>query len=110
MSASPEFIEYIRELFIPLGKLKDATFFGGFSFKSGSKQFVMIMGNTLYFCVNDTSRKQYETLGMEPFSYKTKKGIVNVRKYFSAPEDLFEDQDKLIIWAKKAIAAAHSYK
>jgi DNA transformation protein len=110
MSASPEFIEYVRELFIPLGRLNDGKFFGGFAFKSGPKQFAMIMGNTLYFCVNDKTREKYETLGMEPFSYSTKKGRVNVRKYFSAPEDLFENQEKLIEWAKEAIESACSFK
>ncbi len=60
MSASPEFIEYVKELFEPLGKLKEGMFFGGFAFKSGNKQFAMIMGNTLYFCVNDITRKKYD--------------------------------------------------
>lgn len=43
---------------------------------------------------------------MEPFSYATKKGRVAVKKYFSAPEDLFEDQEKFILWANEAIQAA----
>ena len=73
MSASSEFVEYVRDQFSPLGHLEDGHFFGGFAFKSGSKQFAMIMGNTLYFCVNDESRVKYERLGMEPFSYAAKK-------------------------------------
>ena len=92
MSASPEFTEYVKELFIPLGSLENGSFFGGFAFKSGSKQFAMIMGNTLYFCVNDKTRPKYEAKGMVPFSYSTKKGIVNVKKYYSTPEELFDDQ------------------
>ncbi len=110
MSASPEFIEYVKELFLPLGKLKDGKFFGGFAFKSGSKQFAMIMGNTLYFCVNDKTREKYIKYEMEPFSYSTKKGIVKVKKYYSAPEGLFEDQEKFIEWAKEAIDSAYSAK
>jgi len=74
MSVSSEFIEYVRELLIPLEELDDGKFFGGFAFKSGSKQFAMIIGNTLYFCVNKETRAKYETAGMEPFSYLTKKG------------------------------------
>jgi len=108
MSASPEFVEYIRELFAPLGDLKEGDFFGGFAFKSGSKQFAMIMGNTLYFCVNDKTRPKYEALGMEPFSYSTKKRKVNVKKYYSTPEDLFEDNEKLVKWANEAIESAYN--
>ncbi|VAW92225.1 hypothetical protein MNBD_GAMMA23-264 [hydrothermal vent metagenome] len=96
MSASPEFIDYVKELFIPLGNITDGKFFGGFAFKSGSKQFAMIMGNTLYFCVNNQTRPKYESIGMEPFSYSTKKGVVKVKKYFSTPEHLFEDQEELV--------------
>ncbi|MFK5951162.1 MAG: TfoX/Sxy family protein [Methylococcales bacterium] len=108
MSVSAEFIEYVKELFIPLGSLENGSFFGGFAFKSGTKQFAMIMGNTLYFCVNDKTRLKYEAKGMEPFSYSTKKGIVNVKKYYSAPEELFEDQEKLVEWAKEAIESAYN--
>lgn len=110
MSASPEFIEFVKELFEPLGDINEGKFFGGFAFKRGSKQFAMIMGNTLYFCVNDLTREKYITLGMEPFTYSTKKGKVYVRKYYSAPDDLFEEQNKLIHFANEAIEAAYSYK
>ncbi len=108
MSASPEFIDYVKELFIPLGDITDGKFFGGFAFKSGSKQFAMIMGNTLYFCVNNQTRPKYESIGMEPFSYSTKKGVVKVKKYFPAPEHLFEDQEELVEWANEAIKSAYS--
>lgn len=108
MSANPEFIEYVRELFLPLGTLDEGKFFGGYAFKSGSKQFAMIMKDTLYFCVNDKSRPKYEEIGMEPFSYLTKKGRVKVKKYYSAPAELFEDQEQLIEWANEAIDSAHS--
>lgn len=107
MSASPEFVEYVRELFAPLGTLEDGKFFGGFAFKSGTRQFAMIMGNTLYFCVNDKTRPKYESKGMEPFSYSTKRGLVKVKKYYSAPEELFEDQEKLVEWANEAIESAY---
>lgn len=108
MSANPEFVDFVRGLFLPLGEIDDGSFFGGFAFKRNAKQFAMIMGNTLYFCVNNNTRPKYEALGMEPFSYSTKKGRVNVKKYYSAPEDLFEDQEKLILWASEAIQAAHA--
>ncbi|RYG01644.1 MAG: TfoX family protein [Chitinophagaceae bacterium] len=104
-----EVIKYISDLFLPLPDISDGNFFGGFAFKSNGKQFAMIMGNTLYFCVDNTSRPNYENLGMVPFSYSTKKGTVKVRKYFSVPEDLFEDHEKLIVWANEAIRAAYSH-
>ena len=108
MSANPEFINFVREFLLPVGVIKDDSFFGGFAFKHNNKQFAMIMGNTLYFCVDSSTRAKYEALGMVPFSYSTKKGLVQVKKYYSVPEDLFEDQEQLIIWANESIQVAHA--
>lgn len=109
MSANPEFINYIKDLFEPLESIKHGSFFGGFAFKSGQKQFAMIMGNTLYFCVNSETRQKYQDIQMQPFSYKTKKGIVLVQKYYSAPEDLLDDPEEMILWAQEAIVSAYTY-
>ena len=110
MSANAELIRHVSELFLPLAAndISHESFFGGFAFKSNGKQFAMIMGDTLYFCVNENSRKKYEALGSKPFSYVTKKGRVNVRKYYSVPKNIFENQDFLILWANEAIKAAYS--
>lgn len=91
--ASPEFV---RELLSPLGSPDDGRFFGGHSYKLSGTQFAMIMGNTLYFCVNDRTRKEYETRGMQSFSYLTRKGRVFVRKYYAVPEDILEEQNEII--------------
>jgi DNA transformation protein len=107
MGASAEFIEYIRELLQPLGELSQGRFFGGFAFKQNGKQFAMIMGNTLYFCVNDYSRSKYEELGMEPFAYHSKKQRVVVKRYYTVPEEVCEDSNKLVDWAQEAILAAN---
>ncbi|SMC29835.1 DNA transformation protein [Andreprevotia lacus DSM 23236] len=106
MSASPEFVAYVREQLAALGPLADGKFFGGHAFKHGGTQFAMVMGNTLYFCVNDQTRSKYEQAGSEAFSYATKNGRVQVRKYFSAPAELFEDSAELLRWTNEAIAAA----
>ena len=104
--ASPEFIEFVRELLSPLGSLDDGRFFGGHSYKLSGTQFAMIMGNTLYFCVNDRTRKEYEARGMQSFPYLTKKGQVFLRKYYAVPEDILEEQDEIIRWRTEAIDAA----
>ena len=106
MSASTEFVSFVTELLAPLGQLSDGKFFGGHAIKHRGSQFAMIMGNTLYLRVSDASRPGYEGRGSKPFSYSTKKGVVQVRKYYSAPEDLFDDPPQLLAWARQAIDAA----
>lgn len=105
MSASASFVEHVRDLLSPIGALTDGSFFGGHAFKYRQVQFAMIMGSTLYFRVNERTRKAYELKGSKPFSYLTKKGVVQVRKYYAAPADLLESQEQLLTWARQAIDA-----
>ena len=70
----------------------------------------MIMGNSLYFAVDEDSRGKYEQAGMQPFSYMTKKGLVQVRKYFELPEDVLTDPEQLRLWAKESMQVASKIK
>ncbi|MES2949610.1 MAG: TfoX/Sxy family protein [Pseudomonadota bacterium] len=106
MSASPQFVQYVAELLEPMGPLKAGRFFGGVALKRDGVQFAMVMGNSLYFVVNDHTRPQYEQAGMEAFSYLTQRGRVSVRKYFATPPELLDDPDQLRLWAREAIEAA----
>jgi len=106
MSASAEFVAYVREMLAPLGDIRDGKFFGGHAMKHGAHQFAMVMGNTLYFRVDDGSRLAYEKRGSKPFSYSTKNGVVQVRKYYAVPAELLDDPAQLVAWARQAIMAA----
>ncbi len=107
---STEYKEYVLEFLEPLFPIRIGRFFGGVGISYGSVQFAMIMGNSLYFAVDDNSRKKYEQAGMQPFSYMTKKGQVQVRKYFELPEDVLTDHEQLQLWANEAIQVAHNTK
>jgi DNA transformation protein len=106
MSASAEFVSYVREQLVPLGHLSDGKFFGGRAIKHKGSQFAMVMGNTLYLRVSDATRPEYERRGSRPFSYSTKNGVVQVRKYYAAPEELLENPQQLLAWSRQAIIAA----
>ena len=56
--------------------------------------------------VNNKSRPKYAALGKQTFSYNTQKGRGNVKRYYEVPEDLFEDQDTLLAWARESIVIA----
>ncbi|WP_085902261.1 TfoX/Sxy family protein [Kiloniella majae] len=97
---------YILEQLEPLGALKIGRFFGGKSIKYQNKQFCMIMKNRLYFRVGPNNLAEYLVYGAEPFSYLTKNGRVQVKKYYEVPADVLDDVDELRSWAKRAIEAA----
>jgi DNA transformation protein len=66
----------------------------------------MIMENTVYLVVDDASRARYEKAGMRSFAYDTKKGRVQVRRFFELPESVLDDPDELRIWAEEALRIA----
>jgi DNA transformation protein len=107
MSASAEFVAWMREQFAPLGAaVTDAVFFGGRAFSYHGKQFAWVMGSTLYLRACDATRADFIAQGAEPFSYSTKKGRVEVRKFYTAPEFLLDDSEQLLAWSRRAITSA----
>lgn len=110
LTASSEYTEYVLELLEPIGPVRISRFFGGVGISHGLVQFAMIMGNSLYFVVNDNTRQKYEKVGMTSFSYTTKKGRVQVRKYFELPEEILTDTEQLRLWASESIQVAAKTK
>jgi DNA transformation protein len=110
MTASAEYTEYVLDFLEPLFPSTIVRFFGGAGVYFDTVQFAMIMDNTLYFAVDEGSRQKYEQAGMQPFSYMTKRGRVQVRKYFELPEDELNVQEQLKIWANESIQVAYNTK
>ena len=110
MSPSSEYTAYILDLLAPIGPFTTSHFFGGVGLSRNGVQFAMIMGNSLYFVVDDTTREQYTAAGMACFSYLTKKGRVQVRRYFELPEEVLTDPAELRQWANEAMRVAGKTK
>ena len=106
MTASAEYTEYVLELLEPVGPVAISRFFGGVGISHRLVQFAMIMGNSLYFVVDDSTRQKYEKAGMTSFSYATRKGRVQVRKYYELPEEILTDAEQLRLWANESIQVA----
>lgn len=70
----------------------------------------MMIGNNLYFVVDDTTRNKYLQAGMQAFSYLTKKGRVQVRRYYELPEEILTDAVQLRLWVLEAIDIASQTK
>lgn len=106
MTANAEFVAFISEQLAPMGPLAAGRFFGGHAFKSGEVQFAMIMGNTLYLRVDEKTRPAFEEKGAVPFSYGKSVRRVVVKSYYAAPEELLDEPDELVVWARRAFDAA----
>lgn len=66
--------------------------------------------SVLYFVVDQDTRSKYEQRGMQPFSYMTKKGRIQVQRYFELPEDILVDPEQLRLWTSEAMAIADKSK
>lgn len=108
MAQSDEYTTHLMDMLRPLGPVQTARFFGGLALKLHGRQFGMVMNRRLYFVVDDRTRPNFERAGSEPFSYATKKGRVDVRRYFEVPADVQEDRLELRAWASDALSAAGS--
>jgi DNA transformation protein len=109
-SGSSEYVEYIMEQLSAIAGLTSGRFFGGIGLSASSAQFAMVMGNSLYFAVDDATRPKYEQTGSNCFSYNTKNGRVQVKRYFLVPAAALEDRGALVALAEEAIQVAHRSK
>jgi len=102
-ASSQEFVIYVMEQLEPLSGVKTGRFFGGVGLKSSDRLFGMIMGNVLYFVVDETTRPAYQDMGSRCFSYSTKRGRVDVHRFYEVPADRLEDSEACVELAKQAI-------
>jgi DNA transformation protein and related proteins len=74
----------------------------------GETFFALIANDVLYLKVDDSTRKDFERAGGEPFRpYGDDRGTM---QYYSVPAEALEDADTLAVWGKKAIAVAAAAK
>lgn len=109
-ASSQSFIDHIIDSLTSINKITNGRFFGGTGLKADGVQFAMLMGDSLFFVVDDTTRPKYEAAGMECFWYNTKKKRVDVRKYYEVPGELLDDPETLTVWAKESIKIAKILK
>jgi|WetSurMetagenome_2_1015567.scaffolds.fasta_scaffold427197_1 DNA transformation protein len=110
MAVSSDFAEFVKDQLAPVSMLTSGRFFGGIGLSAGGVQFAMVMDHALYFVVSDTTRPKYEHMGSGCFSYATKKGRVDVKKYYEVPAEFLEDQDRLLDLANESIDVARKAK
>ena len=110
MAVTADFLEFVKDQLAPILEVTSGRFFGGAGLSADGVQFAMIMGNALYFVVSDATRAKYEAMGSACFSYTTKKGRVDVKKYFEVPAEFLEDPDRLLQLAHESIDAARRAK
>ncbi len=105
-----DYVESILDRLTALKVITSGKFFGGQGISSNSIQFAMIMGDVVFFVVDDSTREKYTERGSSCFWYTKKTGKVNVRKYYQVPAEILNDQTQLLRWARESIKIATKLK
>ena len=105
MSVSPSYRTFVLEQLGRCGlQARARSMFGGVGLYAEELFFALIADDALYFKVDDSNRRDFESRGLEPFRPYGEHG--EVMGYYRVAEDLLEDPEELRAWADKAVAVA----
>jgi DNA transformation protein len=107
MAVSESYRDFVLE---QLGRVTPVTgklMFGGVGLYANGLFFALIAEDRLYFKVDDTTRTDFERLGMEPFRPF---GEDSAMGYYEVPVDVVEDPAQLSPWMRQALNVAADAK
>jgi DNA transformation protein len=87
------------------GSVTAKAMFGGYGLYYQAQIFAIVVDETLYFKVDAQTQPDYEAEGSKPFIYESQGKYVSM-SYWQVPLDTLDDEDILVLWAKKAYQAA----
>lgn len=105
-----ELLEHLADLLSPLGRVHATRMFGGHSLRVGAVQFAFVRDGVVYLRADPALARDLEDRGGEAFSYDTRRRTVRVPSYWSVPDAELDDEDALVGWARRALAAARAAK
>ena len=109
MALNRDYAVMIEDMLKPLGAVSVRAMFGGGGVYLDGVMFALIADDVLFFKADEQGRKAFEEEGMAPFTYEGKGKAVTM-SYWQAPDRLFDDQDEMIEFARRAIDVARGGK
>ena len=103
--ADDSFKSFVLDQISGLPELRAKAMFGAHGLYSAEHFFGILDEGRVFFKVDDTTRADYESRGMSPFTYEVK-GRVMTMNYYELPPDVLEDRNEAIIWANRAVQVA----
>ena len=102
----PEVVDWLEEVFAPLGAIGSARLFGGWQLRADGRPFAVVLDGTLYFVADRTLAAELAAAGGRAFRYARRGGMVTIGRFLSAPEADMDDEAALVGWGLRALAAA----
>lgn len=106
MTFSPEYRDHVLDLLAPLGHIEAKRMFGGVGLFYRGLMFALIVGDELFFKVDETSRGAYEAAGSGPFTY-LRAGVERaIGSYWRVPDEVMDEGESFLAWGRRAADAA----
>lgn len=100
-----EYADYLHDLLQPLGRIRLRRMFGGYGIYADEVFFALVIAEQLYFKTDALTRPQFEAAGLEEWVYE-KDGKPVRMNYFRPPETIFDEEEALMLWGRRALDAA----
>lgn len=107
MAFSKGYRDFVVEQLERIVPVTAKSMFGGVGLYTEGLFFALIAEDRLYFKVDDSTRPDFERVGMEPFRPF---GEESAMGYYEVPADVLEDVDQLGPWMRKAMDVAAKAK
>jgi DNA transformation protein len=108
MRVSASFREFVLDQLAGLDGLRPRAMFGGVGLYADDVFFGIVAADELFFKVDDTNRREYETAGSLPFKPYADRAMT--MPYYRVPLVILEDAAMLGEWAVRAVAVAETAK
>ena len=92
----PEIVDWLEEVFAPLGAIDAVRLFGGWQLKADGRAVRGVLDGTLYFLADAALRAELAAAGARPFRYAKAGGMVTIGRFVSAPEADMDDEAALV--------------
>lgn len=94
--AQNDFHEFVvHDALVNIDGITSRAMFGGYGLYKDGIIFGIIVDDELYFKVDDTNRKEYESFGSSPFTYEGKNRKKITMSYWKIPEEIIEDRERV---------------
>ncbi len=105
MPPSASYLDYLKDLFAPFGVITIRKMFGGAGIYCDGAIFAITGDEGVWLKVDDVTRAEFEEAGLEPFEVEMN-GKTGTMSYYTAPEDIYDDEDALRHWTGLALDAS----
>ena len=104
MHVSDGFRDFVLDQLAGVDGLRARAMFGGVGLYADDVFFGLLAADVLFFKVDDTNRREYETAGCSPFRPYPDRAMT--MSYYNVPIAVLEDAVVLREWAARAVAVA----